>query len=194
LNQPRHNDRRRRSPSEHAAMPVANAADRSSRNLGAARPVASRPTRDVDQAAKLVSLHANGYCYCGFTKQYSERLLRDGHFVPPRREFAEQNQASLAWAKKRGRGVQEALMVLLVSGSAFTRRRALRSSAPRSMESANGPACHGGGHARPSGSLRGRGATRALLERIDMRNLFSAYRDRAKPPRLPLSGRPLLAA
>jgi hypothetical protein len=85
-------------------------------------------------------------------------------------------------------------MVLLVSGSAFTRRRALRSSASRSMESANGPACHGGGHARPSGSLRGRGATRALLERIDMRNLFSAYRDRAKPPRLPLSGRPLLAA
>jgi len=63
-------------------------------------------------------------------------------------------------------------MVLLVSGSAFTRRRALRSSAPRSMESAYGPACHGGGHARPSGSLRGRGATRALLERINMRNLF----------------------
>src|ERR1700730_13464733 len=57
-----------------------------------------------------------------------------------------------------------------------------------------GPACHGGGHARPSGSLRGRGATRAHLERINMRNLFSAYRDRAKPPRLPLSGRPLLAA
>jgi hypothetical protein len=23
----------------------------------------------------------------GFTKQYSERLLRDGHYVPPRREF-----------------------------------------------------------------------------------------------------------
>src|SRR5580704_15092486 len=33
----------------------------------------------------------------------------------------------------------------------------------------------------------------ALLERIDMRNLFSAYRDRAKPPRLPLRGRSLLA-
>jgi hypothetical protein len=42
LNQPRHNDCRR-SPSEPATMPVTNAADRSSRNLGAARPVASRP-------------------------------------------------------------------------------------------------------------------------------------------------------
>src|ERR1700730_15240172 len=33
----------RRSPNESAAMHAANAADRSSRNLGAARPVASRP-------------------------------------------------------------------------------------------------------------------------------------------------------
>jgi len=45
--------------------------------------VAPRPVA----GAVKVSLHANGYCYCGFTKQYSERLLRDGHYVPPRREF-----------------------------------------------------------------------------------------------------------
>ena len=45
--------------------------------------VAPRP---VARAVK-VSLHANGYCYCGLTKQYSESLLRDGHYVPPRREF-----------------------------------------------------------------------------------------------------------
>jgi hypothetical protein len=44
---------------------------------------------------------------------------------------------------------------------------ARRSSAAGSMKAANGPACHGGGHARTSGSLRGRGATRALLERMD---------------------------
>jgi hypothetical protein len=65
------------------------------------------------------------------------------------------------------------------SGTIYAVALALRSSAPRSMEAANGPACHGEGHAaRRSGSLRGRGATPALLERIDMRNVFSAYRDR----------------
>ena len=38
--------------------------------------VAPRPVA----GAVKVSLHASGYCYCGFTKQYSERLLRDGHY------------------------------------------------------------------------------------------------------------------
>jgi hypothetical protein len=89
--------------------------------------------------------------------------------------------------KKRGRGVQGALM------ACWFRARPSRAAARAPWKTANGPDCHGGGHARPSGSLRGRGAMRALLERIDMRNLFSAYRDRAKPPRLPLSGRSLLA-
>src|ERR1019366_9302005 len=45
--------------------------------------VAPRPVA----GAVKVSLHANGYCYCGLTKQYSESLLRDGHYVQPRREF-----------------------------------------------------------------------------------------------------------
>ena len=39
-------------------------------------------------------------------------------------------------------------MVLLVSGSAFTRRRALRSFAPRSMETANGQPSWGAMHGR----------------------------------------------
>jgi hypothetical protein len=34
-----------------------------------------------------VSLHRNGYCYAGLTKQYSEQLGRHGRDVPPRREF-----------------------------------------------------------------------------------------------------------
>jgi Kef-type K+ transport system membrane component KefB len=50
--------------------------------------------------------------------------------------------------KKRGRGVG-ALM------ACWFRARPSRAAA----RTANGPDCHGGGHARPSGSLRGRGAT-----------------------------------
>jgi hypothetical protein len=83
-------------------------------------------------------------------------------------------------------------MVLLVLGSAFTRRRALRSSAPRSIETANGPAFTAGPCTAIWFASRPR-SNAGSFERIDMRNLFYAYRDRAKPPRLALSGRPLLA-
>src|ERR1700731_3189939 len=51
------------------------------------------------------------------------------------------------------------------------------------MEAANGPACHGGSHARPPGSLRGRGTTRALLERIDrVHEDVSTFSGEPRPP------------
>jgi hypothetical protein len=71
---------------------------------------------------------------------------------------------------------------LLVSGSAFTRRR------PHSKRSRLS-------RRRPRTAVRFASrspSNGALLERIDMRNLFSAYRDRAKPPRFLLVADPSL--
>src|SRR6266852_3826680 len=33
------------------------------------------------------SLHANRYCYMGFTKPYAQRMEQEGRYVPPRRAW-----------------------------------------------------------------------------------------------------------
>src|SRR5947208_2219254 len=51
---------------------------------------------------------------------------------------------------------------------------ALRSSAARSMKAAHGPACHGGSHARPSGSLRSVAHGAAIYARARRRRCLNS--------------------